>query len=119
MSKSKIDDVEIIISKLLLAGVVLSACIIFIGLTMFLVTGNSGYAGNTYPTNPIAILKGLTGLKPYAIILTGLLILIATPVFRVGVSILVFIKDKDYLYAKITALVFTILIISFLLGKVE
>lgn len=119
MSKSQIDEVEIIISKLLMIGVLLSAIVIFIGFIMFLVTGNSGYIGNTYPTDPILILQGLVVFKPYAIILTGLLILIATPVFRVGVSIIVFIREKDYLYVKITTLVFIILIVSFILGKVE
>lgn len=119
MSKSQIDEVELIISKLLMMGVLLSAIVIFIGFIMFLAIGNSGYIGDTYPTNPIAILQGLVLFKPYAIILTGLLILIATPVFRVGVSIIVFIREKDYLYVKITTLVFIILIVSFILGKVE
>jgi uncharacterized membrane protein len=118
MSKSQIEEVEIIISKALMIGVVLSAIIIFIGFAMFLVTGKSGYIGSTYPTRPIEIFKGLMLFKPYAIILTGLLILIITPVFRVGVSIIVFMKEKDYLYVKITSLVFIILIISFSLGKV-
>ncbi len=119
MEKSNIDEVEIVISKFLMFGVVLSAIIIFIGFMMFLVTGKSGYPGSTYPTNPINIFRGLVQLKPYGIILTGLLVLIATPVFRVGVSIIVFVKEKDYLYVKITSLVFIILMISFILGKVE
>lgn len=118
MKDSKIDEMEIIISKFLKIGVLVSAFIIFIGFIMFLITGDSGY-GNTFPTTPVAIFQGLIKLKSYAIILTGLLILIATPVFRVGVSIIVFIKEKDYLYVKITSLVFLILIISFVLGKVE
>lgn len=119
MNNSEIEEAEIIISKLLMIGVLLSACITFIGMALFLITGNSGYAGDTFPTSPITILSGLLSLKPYAIILTGLLVLIATPVFRVGVSILVFLKEKDYLYVKITSIVFVILIISFILGKVE
>ncbi len=119
MSKSDIEEIEIIISKFLKAGVLLSAFIIFIGFSMLVITGDSGYMGNTYPTNPTAILSGVVLFKPYAIILTGLLILIATPVFRVGVSIIVFVKEKDYLYVKITSMVFVILIISFVLGKVE
>ena len=119
MKDSKIDEIEIIISKSLRAGVALSAIIIFIGLLMFLISGNSGYIGNYYPTTPTEIIKGILLLKPYAIILTGLLSLILTPVFRVGVSIIVFFKEKDYLYVKITTVVFIILIISYVLGKVE
>ncbi|AKN31577.1 membrane protein [Clostridium carboxidivorans P7] len=119
MHKNEIEEMEIVISKFLKFGVLLSAFVIFIGFAMFLLTGNSGYAGSTYPTEPIAILKGALAFKSYSIILTGLMILIATPVFRVGVSIIVFMKEKDFLYAKITSLVFVILIISFILGKVE
>lgn len=119
MSKSQVEEMEIIISKFLMAGVLLSAVIIFMGFIMFLVTGSSGYVGNSYPTNPEDILQGVVAFRPYAIILAGLLILIATPVFRVGVSIIVFIKEKDYLYVRITSMVFIILIISFVLGKVE
>lgn len=119
MKNSEIEEMEIVISKFLMIGVLLSAAIILIGFVMLVVTGNSGYKGDIYPTSPIKILQGAIELKAYAIILTGLLILIATPVLRVGVSIIVFIKEKDYLYVKITSLVFIILIISFVLGKVE
>lgn len=117
--KSEMEDMEIVVSNFLRAGVVLSAIVICIGLVMFLVTGNSGYKANYYPTSPIDIINGLIAFKSYAIMLTGILILIITPVMRVGVSIIVFFKEKDYLYVKITTFVFVILIISFVLGKVE
>jgi uncharacterized membrane protein len=116
---SKIEEMEIIISNFLRIGVVLSAIIVLIGLSMYLISGNSGYNGSYFPTTISEIFSGFIVFKPYAIILVGLIILILTPVFRVGVSILVFIKEKDFLYVKITSLVFIILIISFVLGKVE
>lgn len=112
-------QVEIIISRCLQVGVLLSAIIIFAGLMLFIVTGKSGYPGSTYPTSPLAVFAGAALLKPYAVILLGLFILILTPVFRVGVSTIAFLKEKDYLYVGITLIVFVILIISFLLGKVE
>lgn len=117
--ESKIGEMEIVISNFLRIGVFLSAVIVFIGLSMFLVSGNSGYPAGYYPTTLSEIFSGLIAFKSYAIILTGLIILILTPVFRVGVSIFVFIKEKDFLYVKITSLVFIILLISFVLGKVE
>lgn len=116
---SKIEDTEILISKTLRLGVVLSALIIGLGLIMLIVTGNSGYPGSSFPTSPVQILKGLVVFKPYAVILTGLLVLILTPVFRVGISIITFIKEKDFLYVTITSIVFIILIIGFMLGKGE
>lgn len=118
-NKSNINDTEIIISKTLRFGVILSAITIVFGLLLLIITRNSGYSGSSFPTSPIQIIKGLFLLKPYAVILTGLLILILTPVFRVGISILTFLREKDYLYVAITTIVFFILIISFLLGKGE
>jgi Predicted membrane protein len=93
--------------------------VVGLGLLMLIIAGNSGYPGNSFPTSLIQIINGLIAFKPYAVILTGLLILILTPVFRVGISIVTFLKEKDYLYVIITSIVFIILIISFLLGKGE
>jgi uncharacterized membrane protein len=114
-----VEDIEVIISRILQVGVITSACVVAIGLALYLITGSSGYPGSTFPSSPAAILQGLIGFKPYAVMLLGLTLLILTPVLRVGISVLVFIREKDYLYVKITALVFTILIVSFILGKVE
>jgi uncharacterized membrane protein len=116
---SSIENMEIVISNFLRLGVGLSSIIIFIGLSMFLISGNSGYSGSYFPATLPEIWSGVLLFKSYAIILFGLIILILTPVFRVGVSILVFLRDHDYVFAKITSLVFVILLISFSLGKVE
>lgn len=115
--KKDIENTELKIAKLLTAGVLLSAAIILVGLILYLVTGTGGYPGDTYPTSPIAILEGILALKPYAVILFGLLILVLTPFLRVGVSIIVFAKEKDRLYVIITAVVFLILVVSLVLGK--
>jgi uncharacterized membrane protein len=50
------------------------------------------------------------------VITLGLLVLIATPVVRVGMSWVVFLYERDKLYAVLTALVFAILMFS-LLGR--
>lgn len=115
--KINIEDAEIIISKTLRVGVGISAAITCVGLVLFILTGDSGYPGVTFPTSVPEIIKGFIVFKPYAVMLSGLLILMLTPVLRVGVSIVTFIKEKDYMYASITVTVFLILIISFLLGK--
>lgn len=113
------NKVEAIVARCLQIGVGISAAIIFIGLFMFLLTGQSGYPGSAFPTNLTDVFRGVIMLKPYAIILLGLLILILTPVFRVAVSIIAFWKEKDFLYVGITSIVLIILIIGFMLGKVE
>jgi uncharacterized membrane protein len=80
-------------------------------------TGHGGYPAGTYPTSLQGIINGLISLKPFAIILTGLLLLILTPVFRVGVSLIIFLMEQDYLYLAITTIVFVILLGALIFGK--
>ncbi|MBC1936929.1 DUF1634 domain-containing protein [Listeria grandensis] len=108
--------VELVVSSLLRIGVMLSAGIILLGLILLMFTGTSGYPGTTYPTSLTAIFDGISHMKPYAIIMFGLFCLILTPVLRVVVSFVTFLKEKDYLYVGITAIVLIILTISFLIG---
>lgn len=117
--KNDVEKTELIIARLLQVCVLLSAAIILLGLTLYLITGAGGYENNAYPTNPLSILNGVLTLKPFAVMLVGLFILILTPILRVGVSIIVFIIMKDKLYVFITSVVFVILIISLILGEIE
>lgn len=111
-------EVEIAISKMLRIGIVLAGLVIVIGLVLFLVTGESGYPGDTFPTSLPDIFQGLIQLKSVAIIEVGLILLILTPVFRVFVSMFAFIHEKDYRFVFISIFVLIILAISFALGKV-
>lgn len=119
MRNKELDDLELVIGKAIKYGVIASAVIILAGLAAFIITGSSGYQGNYYPTNILTILRDCAALKPYAIMMTGIMLLILTPVIRVGVSILVFAKEHDRKYVLITAFVFVVLIISFFLGVFE
>lgn len=114
---NKSEAVELVVSKWLRVGVLASAAVILTGLLLFLITGESGYPESTFPTSLNGIYQGLLSLKSYAIILTGLLMLIATPVFRVFISIFAFMHEQDYLYVGITLIVFLILIASFFIGS--
>jgi uncharacterized membrane protein len=62
------------------------------------------------------VLSGGAHGDPLAVIALGLLVLIATPVLRVAVSIVTFALERDWVYVAITTLVLCILIASFLLG---
>ncbi|MGG6311617.1 DUF1634 domain-containing protein [Paenibacillus macerans] len=115
--KSRIIEVETIVSKMLRIGVIAAASVIVIGLLQYLVTGDSGYPGDAYPTSFGAIVDGLLAFKAAAVMQVGLLLLILTPVLRVFVSLFVFWAERDYRYVIITAIVFAILIVSFTLGK--
>ena len=101
--------VEIIIGKIMRIGVFLAA-------TVMIIKGTSGYPGNSFPTTLSGVVSGMSALKPYAWMMGGIYLLILTPVLRVVISIYAFIKEKDYLYVKITSLVLLILIVSFFLG---
>ena len=121
MSKGKnirdLLDAELFISSSLRVGVYLSAVVIAIGLILLFVTGNSGYPTDQFPTTVRAVLAGALYLKPSAVISLGLLLLIATPVFRVAFSVLLFVLEKDRLYTVITLFVLCVLVISFMLGR--
>jgi uncharacterized membrane protein len=110
-------EMEVVISNYLRLGVAISAIIIFAGLLMRFMVRNGGYSIGKYPSSVHGIIKGLLMFKPDALILAGLFLLILTPIFRVGVSIVLFYKEKDYLYVIITSLVFVILLFGLLLGK--
>lgn len=109
-------QVETIIGRILQIGVIFSAIVMGIGLVMFLVTGQSGYAGTTIPLRMGTILQGTGQLRPYAIMMLGVYCLILTPVLRVVVSIYAFYKEGDHLYVWITTAVLVILMIALIIG---
>lgn len=116
-SGKTLNEVEILVSQSLRVGVLFSALVIFVGLMLFLSSGVSGYPGDSYPTTFKGIIAGVLEYKPFAIILAGLVLLIFTPIMRVGISVLVFMKEKDWLYVGISSIVFLILVCSFFFGK--
>jgi uncharacterized membrane protein len=125
--------IETVISWILRIGVTASAVLIAAGVLLLFFTSSTGYggalgnlnglvrygqnAGDRFPTTPGDVFSGLVGLRPYALIAFGLLLLIATPVVRVAASVVFFWLERDMAYVFITFLVLLILIISFLLGK--
>jgi len=64
------------------------------------------------PTDFSGIAAGLGALRPIAIAQAGLLVLVATPVVRVGVSLVAFALERDRLYAAITGAVLGLLLVS-------
>jgi uncharacterized membrane protein len=110
---------ELIISSVLRGGVILSGAIIGIGVADFYLRGPSHLTypgGLTYPSSLPAIWVGLTHADPVAIIALGLIVLLATPVVRVAVSVIAFALSRDRLYVVITLVVLCILIFSLLSG---
>lgn len=115
-NKTEMNAVEALIGKVMQVGVLTAAAVMLIGVAMFLVTGDSGYAGQYHPTTFSDMVTGVLTLKSYAIIMIGLFLLILTPVLRVVVSIYAFYIAKDNLYVWITTVVLIILIFAMLIG---
>ena len=108
-----------IIAWALQGGVIVSSLVLIIGWLLLLASPEklSTHMLQTFPHTVAQVWAGLLILQPQAVIALGLLLLIATPVIRVAVSLLAFALEHDWLYVVITFLVLMILIISFLLGK--
>lgn len=127
-----IDDIEVIISHLLRWGVLASLILIGTGTILrFLHSGDYGAQGGTASDlqaliRPEATLSftvpgfihGLSHGQGQSLIIAGLILLIATPVLRVAISIVTFVIEKDWVFAAITSLVFVLLLCSFYLGKI-
>ncbi len=116
---------ELIISGVLRGGVLLSVAIILGGAAWFFyLTASGGLAHPSFPDTLPAVWHGLLALDPPSIIVVGLLVLLATPVMRVAVSIIAFALEEDRTYVIITTLVLAILLFSIFgigawLGKPE
>ncbi len=108
-----------IIAWALQGGVIVSSLILVIGCLLLFSSPHqlSPHDLQTFPHTVAQVWTGLLTLQPQAVIALGLLLLIATPVIRVAVSLLAFAFEHDWLYVVITFLVLSILIVSFLLGK--
>ena len=106
-----------LVSGVLIVGVVTSATLIaigFIGATIVGWTGSlRGLPPTTVaPTDFSQIGPGLGQLRPIAVAQVGLLALLATPVLRVITSMIAFAIEGDRLYAALTLVVLTILLVS-------
>jgi uncharacterized membrane protein len=113
-----IHDLEIPISRLLRTGSGISLVLVILGFGISLF--QLPRAGNAPAISHLGqIFSGLARGDGQAIIMLGLLVLVATPVLRVTLSCLLFLRDRDRRYALITFLVLLLLLTSFLIGKAE
>lgn len=118
---------ETLISTLLRTGVVLSISIILAGLAFTFFHHPEYFRSRPalgalidphgeYTDRVGEAVRGAMKLQGQSIVMLGLLVLIATPVLRVFVSIFIFASRRDFLYVAITSVVFILLVIGFLLG---
>ena len=132
--KDPLTRMELVISYSLRGGVLLSAAVILTGIVWFGLTQDTGYAKvlphhlsdlltfhqtsgpGFFPTSLTGVLTGAMAGKPYAVIGLGMLLLIATPVVRVALSVFFFFTQRDWLYVGITLFVLAVLVLSLFSG---
>jgi uncharacterized membrane protein len=123
MIKFKDKDMQLLLGQVLRAGTVISISIVFIGGIFYL--SRHGHTIADYRTfkgipdfvqHASGIFNGIFSLKGQAIIQFGIILLIATPIFRVIFSAIGFALEKDYLYVGISLLVLLIIFMSMLSG---
>jgi uncharacterized membrane protein len=119
-------DFETVIAAVLRTGVLTSVALLVLG-TLLTFARHPGLwsapldlAASAGSTVPLADLPaGLAALRGSAVITLGLIVLVLTPVIRVAASLILFLRQRDRRFAAITGAVLLILLLSFLLGKVE
>lgn len=125
---------ELILSLLLRYGVLVSASFIGLGLLFeFFAAGSSTgpledfiavltrgqEIKDFHPVVSAAqVLGELLQGNPQALITAGLMVLMALPIVRVGMTVLIFVAEKDWIFFFITIFVFFVLISSLFLGSV-
>ena len=112
---------DILLAHVLRAGVLLSATIVALGGAVFLVRHGFEHPiyhvfhGEPQPFRSVTgIFETARDLSGRGLVQLGLLFLIATPIARVVFSIAGFMRQRDWLYVGVTAIVLALLAYSLL-----
>ena len=108
---------EQVVGRLLQAGVILASVVVVIGGALLLgrhgaeATAFSVFRGGSSHLRSVsATIVGAVHGDPSAIVQLGLVLLIATPVARVALTLAAFAAQRDRLYVAMTALVLALLL---------
>ncbi len=124
-------SIELTISYLLRIGVATSLAIVVIGMCLTFIhhpdyfnspaaiqrlrQTNDGHESD-FPHTISTVIDSVLHDRGRGVVMLGLLLLIATPVARVAVSVVAFMFERDKLYVIITLTVLALLLLSFALG---
>jgi uncharacterized membrane protein len=113
------EQMDRIISILLRSGVLISALVVLVGGIFYLIRYGAAlpeygvFRGEPADLRSVSgIVKGALSLHTRGLVQFGLLLLVATPVARVGFSILAFALQRDRTYVIVTLIVLTVLLYS-------
>lgn len=115
----------------LIWSVLISLGVIAFGVIEFLVTGSTGYVkvpldvliksgGEVtaiFPHYLGTITAGMIKLRAFAVIQFGILLLILSPIGRIFLQILIYVKEKDRPFVMTATVVFLILLASLYMSK--
>ena len=112
---------ELLIGRLLQAGVLLAALVVLIGGAMLLVQfGSATAAFSSFRGEPDqlrtlgGIVRAAFGGDSRGIVQLGLVLLIITPLARVALTLIAFVVEKDRIFVAITSFVLAILLYGLL-----
>lgn len=122
-----LQNMEIVVSAVLQAGVIVSSVIILSGITLFFIHAHQApalqnsyrrysSANYSFPHTLAALKSSVFAGSGSGLIELGVLLLILTPVLRVATSILLFRRQRDRPMTLVTLFVLVVLIGSFILG---
>ncbi len=120
---------ELLISDLLRYGVLASLSLVTLGTLVtflrhpdYLVSSEALQrltAPHPVPHGLSDVVAGAMAARGQSFVMSGLLVMMAVPVMRVALSLLIFRQQRDTRYVVITATVLGLLLLSFLLGAAE
>ena len=110
-------EVEQIVGRLLQLGVLIATVVVLVGGAM-LIAAHGGdvasfrvFRGESSTLRSVsAAVRGAFSLDPRGMVQLGLVLLIATPVARVALTLVAFVLQRDRLYVVLTAIVLALLL---------
>ncbi|MGA8026154.1 MAG: DUF1634 domain-containing protein [Bryobacteraceae bacterium] len=128
MNLTRITDqtIERMVSVLLRTGVIISGSVVLTGGIYYVVRHGSEIADHHTFRGQASIdrilsqiITGAIELRARSVIQLGILLLIATPITRVALSLVGFAFERDRTYVVITAIVLSVLLYSLISGAVQ
>lgn len=117
------EQVEHVVGRLLQVGVLFAALVVIVGGALLLAQYGAGrpnfghFRGEESALKSVgSIIHGVLRGDSRAIVQLGLVLLIATPVARVALTLGAFVLQRDRLYIAVTALVLTLLLYGLFWG---
>lgn len=116
---------QIWLSRLLITGVWIAASLCAVGIVLSLIQGTPApprapFAGVAQGLDsPWGVVRSALRFEGPGVMALGILALVATPVLRVAISLVLFARQRDRLYVCVTAIVLVLLGIGLFTGLSE